>query len=69
MLYKNFNKTLKTTILITLSNCRIIADSNEYLTLCYPCLFEKKVENEIENNSADEIEIENFVKTYKPNKI
>ena len=69
MLYKNFNKTLKTTILITLSNCRIIANPNECLTLCCPCLFEKKVENEIENNSADEIEIEKFLETYKPNKI
>ena len=68
-MYKNFNKTLKTTILITLSTCRIIANPNECLTLCCPCLFEKKVENEIENNSADEIEIENFLKTYKPNKI
>ena len=68
-MYKNFNKILKTTILITLSNCRIIANPNECLTLCCSCLFEKKVENEIENNSADEIEIENFLKTYKPNKI
>ena len=67
MLYKNFNKTLKTTILITLSNCRIIANPNECLTLCCPCLFEKKVKNEIENKSADEIEIKNFLKTYKPN--
>lgn len=57
MLYKNFNKTLKTIILITLSNCRIIANPNECLTLCCPCLFEN-----------DEIEIENFLKTYKPNK-
>ena len=56
MLYKNFNKTLKTMILITLSNCRIIANPNECLTLCCPCLFEK-----------DEIEIEKFLKT-KPNK-
>ena len=84
MLYKNFNKTLKTTILITLSNCRIIANSNECLTLCCPCFFEKKVKNEFENKvknefenkvknefenkSADEIEIENFLKTYKLNK-
>ena len=57
MLYKNFNKTLKTIILITLSNCRIIANPNKCLTLCCPCLFEN-----------DEIEIENFLKTYKPNK-
>ena len=57
MLYKNFNKTLKTIILITSSNCRIIANPNECLTLCCPCLFEN-----------DEIEIENFLKTYKPNK-
>ena len=51
MLYKNFNKTLKTTILITLSTCRIIANPNECLTLCCPCLFEN-----------DEIEIEKFLK-------
>ena len=68
MLYKNFNKTLKTTILITLSNCRIIANPNECLTLCCPCLFEKKVENEIENNSSDEIEIEKKVKNEIENK-
>ena len=72
MLYKNFNKTLKTTILITLSNCRIIANPNECLTLCCPCLndeieIENKVKSEFENKSADEIEIENFLKTYKPN--
>ena len=57
MLYKNFNKTLKTIILITLSNCRIIANPNECLTLCCPCLFEN-----------DEIEIENFFQTYNLNK-
>ena len=57
MLYKNFNKTLKTTILITLSNCRIIANPNECLTLCCPCFFEK-----------DEIEIEKFLETYNLNK-
>lgn len=68
MLYKNFNKTLKTTILITLSNCRIIANPNECLTLCCPCLFENKVKNEFENKSADEIEIKNFFKTYNLNK-
>ena len=72
MLYKNFNKTLKITILIALSNCRIIASPNECLTLCCPCLndeieIENKVKNEIENKSADEIEIKNFLKTYKPN--
>ena len=62
MLYKNFNKTLKTTILITLSNCRIIANPNECLTLCCPCLND---EIEIENNVKNEIK--NFLKTYKPN--
>ena len=72
MLYKNFNKTLKITILIALSNCRIIASPNECLTLCCPCLndeieIENKVKNEIENKSADEIEIKNFLKTYKSN--
>ena len=78
MLYKNFNKTLKTTILITLSNCRIIANPNECLTLCCPCLNDEieienkvkseitnKVENKIENNVKNEIK--NFLKTYKPN--
>ena len=61
MLYKNFNKTLKTTILITLSNCRIIANPNECLTLCCPCLndeieIENKVKNEITNKIENEIE-------------
>ena len=95
-MYKNFNKTYKKIILITLSTCRIIASPNECLTLCCPCLndeieienrvkneftnkvengienkvkneFTNKVKSEFENKSADEIEIENFLKTYKPN--
>ena len=78
MLYKNFNKTLKTTILITLSNCRIIANPNECLTLCCPCLNDEieienkvkseitnKVENKIENNVKNEIE--KFLNEYRPN--
>ena len=66
-MYKNFNKTLKTIILITLSNCRIIANPNECLTLCCPCLFEKKVENEIENKVKNEFE--NKVKNEFTNKV
>ena len=75
MLYKNFNKTLKTIILITLSNCRIIANPNECLTLCCPCLFENKVKNEFENKVKNEFtnkvenEIENKVKNEITNKI
>ena len=74
MLYKNFNKTLKTIILITLSNCRIIANPNECLTLCCPCLFENKVKNEFENKVKNEFtnkvenEIENKVKSEFENK-
>ena len=83
-MYKNFNKTLKTTILITLSNCRIIANPNECLTLCCPCLndeieienkvknkIEKKVENEIENKVKNEIEkkVKNEIENKVKNKI
>ena len=75
MLYKNFNKTLKTIILITLNTCRIIANPNECLTLCCPCLFGKKVKNEIENRVKNEFtnkvenEIENKVKNEFTNKV
>ena len=62
MLYKNFNKTLKTTILITLSNCRIIANPNECLTLCCPCL-----NDEIEIENKVKSEIEKFLNEYRPN--
>ena len=62
MLYKNFNKTLKTTILITLSNCRIIANPNECLTLCCPCL-----NDEIEIENKVKSEIEKFLNEYRTN--
>ena len=62
MLYKNFNKTLKITILITLSNCRIIANPNECLTLCCPCL-----NDEIEIENKVKSEIEKFLNEYRPN--
>ena len=62
MLYKNFNKTLKTTILITLSNCRTIANPNECLTLCCPCL-----NDEIEIENKVKSEIEKFLNEYRPN--
>ena len=66
-MYKNFNRIYKKIILIILISYRINAKTYDCLTLCCPCLFENKVKNEIENKSADEIEIENFFKT-KPNK-
>ena len=62
MLYKNFNKTLKITILITLSNCRIIANPNECLTLCCPCL-----NDEIEIENKVKSEIEKFLNEYRTN--
>ena len=66
-MYKNFNRIYKKIILIILISYRINAKTYDCLTLCCPCLFENKVKNEIENKSADEIEIKNFLKTYKPN--
>ena len=66
-MYKNFNRIYKKIILIILISYRINAKTYDCLTLCCPCLFENKVQNEFENKSADEIEIENFFKT-KPNK-
>ena len=66
-MYKNFNRIYKKIILIILISYRINAKTYDCLTLCCPCLFENKVKNEIEDKSADEIEIENFFKT-KPNK-
>ena len=67
-MYKNFNRIYKKIILIILISYRINAKTYDCLTLCCPCLFEKKVKNEFENKSADEIEIENFFQTYNLNK-
>ena len=83
-MYKNFNRIYKKIILIILISYRINAKTYDCLTLCCPCLFEKKVENEFENKvkneftnkvknefenkSADEIEIEKFFQTYNLNK-